>query len=517
MSKTPYDEVAYPTRPLTQAHPQRLGGIGTLHGMRTALPSACRYLELGCGTGQHLIPMAYRYPNSTFVGVDLAGTAIAKGRAIQQRLGLKNLLLLEGDIANLPPEIGSDFDYIVSHGIFSWVPLFVREALLRETKSRLAQQGVGYVSYNAFPGCYMRKMIWEMLHEQVDHFPADQKAARAQEVLALLAQATADKAGDDLVQKASVRMLLRQETSRLESREYAEVLFHDDLAEINDPYRFLAFMKMAEEAGLEYLAEADYPECSDKAVAAGAREEFSRIAGPDRLRREQLLDDIKGRQFRQTLLVHPGACSPTALIASLPRLAFMSESHPLDKIDLAPKVPMGFKTGGGTMRTDEPLVKAAMLELGAAHPDAVGYDELLARSRARLGHEGNLEPLVETLFAAIEVGVVHACREEDILKADPGPRPKVSESVRAELENDQQLVTSLRHRPVHVGRGLTRALLLLLDGTRDRAQIEEGLLEWARREPEETRDAALEAIKAGPDTGVLEAVSMGLVLPAHTR
>ncbi|RPH39570.1 MAG: hypothetical protein EHM91_12180, partial [Planctomycetota bacterium] len=86
-----YDQVAYPGFSYAQAHPDRLAVIATLFGMSPAPAERCRVLELGCGDGWNLLPMAAALPESTFVGLDLAGQPIASGRAIVERLGLKNL------------------------------------------------------------------------------------------------------------------------------------------------------------------------------------------------------------------------------------------------------------------------------------------------------------------------------------------------------------------------------------------------------------------------------------------
>ena len=60
-AQNPYDEVLYPGYPFAQAHPDRLGAMARLFGMNPAPVEACRVLELGCGDGGNLIPMAVGY------------------------------------------------------------------------------------------------------------------------------------------------------------------------------------------------------------------------------------------------------------------------------------------------------------------------------------------------------------------------------------------------------------------------------------------------------------------------
>jgi tRNA G46 methylase TrmB len=67
---TAYDEVLYPSYTHNQTHPDRLATIATLFGLTPAPVERCRVLELGCGNGSNLVPMAYGLPGSEFVGID---------------------------------------------------------------------------------------------------------------------------------------------------------------------------------------------------------------------------------------------------------------------------------------------------------------------------------------------------------------------------------------------------------------------------------------------------------------
>ena len=79
-ASTAYDAVAYPSRCCPQAHPDRLATLATLFGMAPAPVERCRVLELGCGDGRNLLALAFALPGSTFVGVDLAPSAVARAK-----------------------------------------------------------------------------------------------------------------------------------------------------------------------------------------------------------------------------------------------------------------------------------------------------------------------------------------------------------------------------------------------------------------------------------------------------
>ena len=159
---TVYDEVLYPNLPFAQTHPDRLATLAILFGMDPAPINRCRVLELGCGDGENLIPMAIENPESQFVGLDAAAVAVRAGNQEVTALGLTNIRLEHMDIMDAGPKLGT-FDYAISHGFYSWVPEPVRDKLLALAKAVLAPHGVAFVSYNALPGGRIRQMFRDMM------------------------------------------------------------------------------------------------------------------------------------------------------------------------------------------------------------------------------------------------------------------------------------------------------------------------------------------------------------------
>ena len=95
--QTPYDRVPYPGLPFAQTHPDRLATLAILFGLAPAPVTGCRVLELGCGDGGNLIPMAFEQPGSEFLGIDLARSGIEQGRRAIESLGLPNIRLEQAD------------------------------------------------------------------------------------------------------------------------------------------------------------------------------------------------------------------------------------------------------------------------------------------------------------------------------------------------------------------------------------------------------------------------------------
>jgi len=460
----PYELVPYPSAPFTQAHPDRLAVLATLHGMNPAPVERCRALELGCGDGSHLIPIAFCLPRSEFVGIDRAAGAIAKGQALASELGLSNISLRVLDLAGFPLELGP-FDYIIAHGLYSWVLPAVQERILALSKACLAPQGVVYVSYNALPGGHLRLMLREMmLFHLRGTEDADERIGQAQALLKWLASAQRQ---DD-----PYGALLKAEAERALERR-GQFLFHDELTDVYAPLYFHEFVEQAARHGLQYLAEASLTELRPREFPQEVLDKLEELAGEPVLK-EQYLDFLRCRKFRHTLLCHQEA-------------ALDREWEPgrINKLYAAsaaqaagPPGPGGTEEfrgpQGSAISTAHPLAKAALHSLTETWPRALAFAELLER----VGGE-NAGALAEILYWTCAAGLVelHAC--PPCCAARPGERPLASPVARLQLRRGPG-VTTLRHTTVTVEGLLERQLLLLLDGTRDRAKLLAELTEFAR-------------------------------------
>jgi hypothetical protein len=381
-------------------------------------------LELGCGDAANLAPMADALPEASFVGVDSSAAAIARGRELAQAAGLTNLELVHASIEEFG---GGAFDYVIAHGVYSWVPPATRDRLL----ALCARGGIAYVSYNALPGGWARQALRQLLRFHVAELEdPHERIAQARALLRFLLEGWPPE------------QELRRHAERLLERSDASLL-HDDLAPINDPVTFAEFAAHAGRFGLQYLAEADFFEMQTPPGAEALRE-----AGDD-VRREQYLDFLKGRSFRQTLL-----CADSERVDRTPRpgvLQRLAVSCPAVRSGDAFEGP-----AGSTLRTDDPAVIAALERLAEAWPAAIWAREL-----------GPVEDALLRGYAANFLEL-HACPPR--VASRPGERPRVSALARVQAQRGE-LVTNLRHRAVRLEDELGRRLVTLLDGTRDREAL----------------------------------------------
>lgn len=471
----PYDKVLYPSYTRIQTHPDRLATIGRLLGMNPAPVERCRVLELGCGNGSNLGPIAYGLPESEFVGVDLAATPIANARRMVEDLGLRNLTFHQRNIAEAGPDLGK-FDYIVCHGVYSWVPENVREAILTICRENLAANGIAFVSYNAYPGNRLREMIREMMLFHIgncDFEDPDEQIQQARALAGFVAAAQDSSETYCRFLKEEMELFLRQD---------GRYVFHDALAEINTPFYFFQFMDRARAHRLQYLGEADFQVMLDVNLPAEVGGKLDELSG-NRIAREQYLDFLRCRRFRQTLLCHENVPLDLALKpAQLASFFVAGLARPAAE-DAAPaherKLTQFENRHGARIQTDSPLAKTAFAILTEEWPQALPFPELFARAKADLATHGlqsaddareRLE-LQATLFRSYAVGLIELHTHAPKINRALSEKPAATSLARWQA-GQANFVTSLFHSSIPVEDGLIKDLLLLLDGTRDR----EGLL-----------------------------------------
>ncbi|RZA18100.1 MAG: methyltransferase domain-containing protein [Lysobacteraceae bacterium] len=470
-----YDVVDYPSHVHPQMHPSRLGAIARLHGIAAESPARCRLLEVGCGDGLQLLALAQAYPDARFIGIDLSSRAVERGDAMRIRLGLGNLQLVAADVTTWDPGAES-FDYIVAHGFYSWVPQPVREGLLALCGRALAPCGIGYISYNALPGSHLRRMVWEMMRFHVrDVEEPSERVRKAREFLQWL--------GNDVFKRGSYGPAVRHEAERLLKDTHPSVLFHDDLASINNPFTLTDFAAHVGAHGLAFLAEADYHEMNPVLLGKEGQERFSAVRGNDRVANDQYLDFLKGRRFRQSLI-----CRGSTARSELPDPGAVMGLHASGHLRIEPLLqatgePAGERAGvvrfanpdGAALSTNHPVVKAALERIGDMFPQHLAVTELLAQARvasmSELPPAEDAEALSVALMRAFELGLLSLLLDPPSFASSPGDRPVASPLARLQVEDGAETIANLRTSMVSLDSRPAIELLQLLDGTRDREAI----------------------------------------------
>ena len=451
----PYDSVAYPGFPYPDTHPDRLAAMAILQGLSAAPVERCRVLEIGCNEGANLIPMAYAIAKSEFVGFDLAPSPVARGQERIRELGLPNVRVFESNLLDVGTELGQ-FDYILAHGLYAWVPEPVRERLLALCGELLTPDGVAFVSYNALPGGHLRKMVREMMLFQVkDIEDPEERVSGGLAFLRFLAEARPE--GD------TYRMLMEEQLRRMEKSSPRGV-YYDELGGTYRPVHFIEFVEHARRHGLQYLSEAVLPPPNDPSYRFDMRTALERAVGGDILKQEQILDFVRMRGYRETLLCRAERAVRRDFPAEhLRRLLLASPAVS------APAEASGAKvfrlSDGMKMESTHAGAIALLEELEAAWPRALSLDELeprIAGTGFALDEDG-----VTLLMRLVVAKMVELHAWIAPVAADVSARPRASACSRQEARTGAH-ATSLLHTAVALDDPLQRSLLQLLDGTRDR-------------------------------------------------
>jgi SAM-dependent methyltransferase len=484
-----YDEFPYRSYPFPQSHPDRLATLGWLFGMDPAPVDRCRVLEVGCASGGNLIPMAATLPQSEFIGVDFSAVQVNQGVNDVKALGLTNVRLLPMDIMDFPAELGA-FDYIIAHGVFSWVPTAVQEQLFAICARQLAPAGIAYISYNALPGWRMRSVVRDAMNYHTRGV-ADPKfrVSQARAMLDFLAESV--KADG-----SAYGMTLKSEAETLRKKADYYIL-HDQLEAVNEPLYFYQFMERALRHGLAFLGEATFSTMLGSEFPPQVTQTLSQVA-PDVLAREQFMDFLRARTFRETLLVRDGVSlmrkvSPLQIMP----LRVASGARPLRaNPDLQSDAGETFQTKDGSgIKATSRVTKAAFLTLADHWPLALPFNSLHSRARTRLALPGvpsreESELLASDILQSYGAGVLELHRTASPFVIDVGERPEASPLARMQAQRGPY-ATSLRHENGSVNETSSR-LLALCDGTRTRSEIVATL--WPgvpEREPMRELDAAL--------------------------
>lgn len=473
MAGNAYHKVRYITSAIRDSHPDRLASVAILLGMNPAPITKCRVLELGCGSGGNLIPMAYFLPGSRFTGVDLADRPIAEGRQAAEELGLRNIELVAMDLREVGPEFGQ-FDYIIAAGLYSWVPPDVRERLLDVCRERLAPHGVAYINYNALPGRSVRMMLREMMmYHTRDVQSEEERIKLARELLQRLKSSGMAPAAWQPLLEYQINDALRGDEGWF---------YHDDLSPASDAFYVRDFIANAERHSLQYLSDALPHLTFDTTnpldwVTGGITE------------REQYADFLCLRQFRQSLVCHKEVKLERPLRPErMDRFRFASPARKSDgQIE-------GFHS---VCLKDLPQpVARVVAALGEAFPQSVEFDDLLGRVKDRGALRGILFTLVTSGFASLHV------RKFPATKASLA-RPRATTLARWESRHAGR-VTYGNHTPHDLDPGL-RTLIDLMDGSRDVAGIASELSKVEGAPPVDAIRARLpDVLKQMAETGLLE-------------
>jgi SAM-dependent methyltransferase len=283
--------------------PAWLNYVVALNGARPQpLDGPFRYLELGCGFGTSCVLNAAAFPRGWFDACDFNPAHVQAGRSYAARLELGNIGFHETPFQELLATDLEPYQFIVMHGVHSWVDAATRQVLRELVDRLLVPGGLLYVSYNALPGwsaeLSLRRLLVELAAGEAG--TAAQRAAIAAARIASL-------------RRAGLRYFTANPGAASAADAYArgdgEYLAHEFM---NDAWEPSFSVDVADEfgaIGLEFAGSATLPNNHLALVVDTAT--ASAVAEVPTLRQQHLVTDFAVNQrFRRDVFVRGAGSSP---------------------------------------------------------------------------------------------------------------------------------------------------------------------------------------------------------------
>ena len=467
-----YDAIHYPYLAHAESHPDRLAVIARLHGIAAAPVANARVLDIGCAGGGNLASMSMSLPNADLLGIDISAAQIDEGRAAITAAGIKNVTLQTLDFIEAGKSL-KKFDYVIAHGVFSWVSRDAQDELFSLISRCLSPNGVAYVSYNTRPGCQELMAIRDAtLYEIRAIDDPKERIARARDYLAWL--------GESLPDGGARGRRFIDELARMQASD-DQTLLHDQLAPFNSPIHVNKLVARAARYGLWYLCDAQPPLSADHSLTPEAQIARARYS-KELVEAEQHFDILANTRLRRSLFCRRGSPLTRDVDPKLVDDMFVSFlGHPVPAengaaLDPTDASTITFRTAQANLETNRPPMKAALLHLVSVAPRAIPFAELLAAVRDVLGQSFDADAdaaeirqgLVDAFLST--VGTVTLRTLPTPCVSEAGEHPMTTTWAR-QVARFSTRIPNVDHHMVNVD-SVVQGLLPLLDGTRDRATLE---------------------------------------------
>ncbi len=460
--------------PVPRSQPERLFVVGSVHGLTPKDAASARVLELHCGSGQNLLALAERYPESTWVGVDPNPRFVAMARQSAAELELTNVAFHH--VASALDQ----FDYILASEVFSYQDEGGQEKLLQTCATHLAPAGLAYVSYNTYPGWSLQEMLLRMMRFDAEGGRTPhERISRARLLLDFLSTSMTNS---ENLYEAAVQANLGHLVEQTDAQ-----LRHESLERRNQPVYFRQFIAQARSHGLQLVGDCTLGVRGSDFLDPDLELQLDRIT-TDPVQKEQYRDVVRNRSLRQSVLCRQDLQIERAPKAEVLKGLFIEApiGCEAEEANLKSTDPDSFMTRSGVrLSTGAPLVKAALVHLGAIWPNYIAYVDLLEAARQRVQAvsrrtitDEDVVRLQESLLECGLKGIIELHSQPQSFTTEVSARPLASPVARWQARRED-IITNRSFEAVRLEL-LDREVIGLLDGTRETPQIVEELAARAR-------------------------------------
>ncbi|MBL1210761.1 class I SAM-dependent methyltransferase [Geminocystis sp. GBBB08] len=251
------------------------------------------YCELGCGRGYTTNLLASAYPHAQFYANDFNPNHILEAKTLASSATNQNVHFFDDSFTKFIHQDLPQFDFIVLHGIYSWITPENRQAIVKFIDQKLTVGGLVYLSYNALPGWSVAIPIQGLMlrHRQQSSEPILESIEQA---LNFTGKLIDTKAGY-FVQNPNLKN--RYERLKLQNRYY---LAHEYFNEQWNSFYFDQVVQELEEAKLNFIGSAQLTDYVDVLnLSQEAQKELNEIKDP--IYKEVVRDFYLNTQFRRDI------------------------------------------------------------------------------------------------------------------------------------------------------------------------------------------------------------------------
>ena len=297
-NKNTYSELLYKSNPFNYTIPALLEAHGRLYGLTPKDSRKAKVLELGSSFGGNIITQALYNPKADIIGIDLSSVQIEEGNRIIEYLGLENIRLIHQNVLEFDKKFGK-FDYIIVHGVFSWVPKEVQDKIIKICNENLTEEGIAYISYNTYPGWKGPDKIREMMIYANKYFPEislGDKNQRGKAFISIVAEQM--KIYEDISKKKGD--FIKQIEEVIGMQDY--YVAHEYLENFNHPLYLNEFVDLIKKENLQYISDVALRLSVISTYNQNTVDKLQQLSQGDHVIKEQCLDYILDTKFRRSLV-----------------------------------------------------------------------------------------------------------------------------------------------------------------------------------------------------------------------
>ena len=288
------NSISYTDTFFSELNPHMIRCAALIRGFRVPDPLHFTYCELGCGTGHSILIFAAANPQAIFIGIDFNQEHIEYAVKRAEKLGIGNCQFIHADITTLDALPQSD--YIVMHGLYTWVHEPVRNAIHQLIESSLSEHGLILVSYNAYPGWHVFEPLRMMFREYSMQLSED-PFYNAEQGLGFLAWMHEQQAEYMKIVPSAGTFI--EELSKHDLR----YIIHEYYAEDWRPLWFKEMNQKMEHSGLTFAGQVPfYLNIGEIALPEGFEDMLA--IGEDVIQFEMYKDFIRNTMFRWDIYAH---------------------------------------------------------------------------------------------------------------------------------------------------------------------------------------------------------------------